>query len=320
MPDSEDSSDSTADAPPTNVTSNGPVEAGYGGHDPDGPDAMELLLATYRVMLADPANLPLLAPMMELIHAKESIMLADPEMVVPVSVGGDEQFGKVVRYEDDQYCVYSETGRAFGCYASETEAAARLAQLESFAEKRLRLADDEALVMWHTGVHRLMNVTEGNRIVHDLVEDELLRRGFDRAVTIPTEDAPVGTIMKQDESRYTLGPVYVPGLDDAHGEFTDADTLQKAVWDWVRKDDRRIFLQHSEKQAGEMVEVLTWPFAVTAEMEAPNQGVTKFQFPSNTPFLGVIWEDWAWDLVKAGELRGYSIGGRARRVEVEFDA
>jgi len=41
-------------------------------------------------------------------------------------------------------------------------------------------------------------------------------------------------------------------------------------------------------------------------------------FPADTPFLGVVWEDWAWDLVKAGELRGYSIGGRARRVEADL--
>ena len=90
--------------------------------------------------------------------------------------------------------------------------------------------------------------------------------------------------------------------------------MQKALWDWVRKGDRRIFIQHSDKVAGEMVEALTWPFPIEADMEVPNQGVTKQVFPADTPFLGVVWEDWAWDLVKAGELRGYSIGGRARRI------
>ena len=125
-------------------------------------------------------------------------------------------------------------------------------------------------------------------------------------------------LAKQAEHRYTLGPVYVPDRADAHQEFTDADTLQKALWDWVRKGDRRIFIQHSDKVAGEMVEALTWPFPIEADMEVPNQGITKQVFPANTPFLGVVWEPWAWDLVKAGELRGYSIGGRARRIEADL--
>ena len=135
---------------------------------------------------------------------------------------------------------------------------------------------------------------------------------------IGTEMGGVLPLAKQAEYRYTLGPVYVPDMEDAHGEFVDPDTLQKALWDWVRKDDRRIFIQHSEKVAGEMVEALTWPFPIEADMEVPNQGITKQVFPADTPFLGVVWEPWAWELVKAGELRGYSIGGRARRVEADL--
>ena len=69
-----------------------------------------------------------------------------------------------------------------------------------------------------------------------------------------------------------------------------------------------------------MVEVLTWPFEIEAPLEVPEQGVSKFTFPANTPFLGVVWEEWAWELVKAGELRGYSIGGRARRIEADLPA
>jgi hypothetical protein len=291
------------------------------GDTAGGPDALTHLLMAWRLMIDDPACAELLGPLMELIHAKQELMTAGPEEVVvlPVSVGGDEEYGKVIRYEDNQYCVYSDTGRAFGCYATEDAANERLAQMESYSDKRLAAASDDRLIRWHQGFHRMTTVTAQDSLAHDLVEDELVRRGFDRALEMLNRDSPRNTIMKQDESRYTLGPAYVPDMTDAHGEFTDPDTLQRALWEWVRKDDRRIFLQHSEKQAGEMVEVLTWPFAISAEMVTPNQGVTKFEFPANTPVLGVIWEDWAWDMVKAGELRGYSIGGRARRVEVEFD-
>ena len=58
--------------------------------------------------------------------------------------------------------------------------------------------------------------------------------------------------------------------------------------------------------------------ALEAELTVPSQGVSKFTFPADTPFLGVVWEDWAWDLVKSGQLRGYSIGGTAKRVEADL--
>ena len=165
-------------------------------------------------------------------------------------------------------------------------------------------------------------------VVHNLIEDELEGRGVAPPYDLGNVEKKldmlnqtmtgITPVIKQDEQRYTLGPVYVPDMEDAHGEFTDAVTLQKALWDWVRKGDRRIFIQHSDKVAGEMVETLTWPFPIEVDLEVPNQGITKQMFPPDTPFLGVVWEEWAWDLVKAGELRGYSIGGRAKRIEADL--
>jgi len=115
-----------------------------------------------------------------------------------------------------------------------------------------------------------------------------------------------------------MGPVYIPGAEDAHGETIDSDELQKSIWEWVRNGDRTIYLQHSDKPAGEMVEIMTMPMQTEMSLMVPGEGVTKYKFPTDTPFMGVIWKDWAWDLVKAGKLRGYSIGGQAQRVEVEL--
>jgi len=44
----------------------------------------------------------------------------------------------------------------------------------------------------------------------------------------------------------------------------------------------------------------------------------KMKFPADTVFLGVVWEPWAWEMVKSGKLRGYSIGGRAERLLVDM--
>jgi len=117
------------------------------------------------------------------------------------------------------------------------------------------------------------------------------------------------------ERMFTLGPMYIPNRMDAHAEWTDPDELQKAVWEYVRKGDRRIRLQHNrDVVAGEFVEVMAWPYPVEVPMVQKSGATTNMTFPANTVFLGVVWEPWAWELVKNDKLRGYSIGGRAERL------
>ena len=137
---------------------------------------------------------------------------------------------------------------------------------------------------------------------------------------LPYEGTPLLNLRKAEERRYTLGPLYMPNTIDAHGEYTDEDELQKAVWEYVRKGDRRIRLQHNrDVVAGEWVEVMTWPYEMTVETAMADGTVEKSEYPANTVFMGVVWKDWAWDLVKAGKVRGYSIGGKAERITVDMD-
>ena len=302
-------------------------------------DAMTLLLMSYRSMLDNPACFALLEPLMEIIHAKQGIMLdamtvgqpvipeSAPRLVpndrygtmtagdaiayfegnVQAAADDEEAIGKVISEQDGEFCVLSEDGsKNFGCYATEEAAQTRLAEVEGYATKHLSPQTTEQLLGLLDRVEAMeMN---GARVVADLIRTEIGKR-HDMAACICKAD---------DERRYTLGPVYIPGTIDAHGDYTDTETLQKALWGWIRKGDRSIRLQHTRKRAGEMVEILTWPFEVTAKMQVPGEEDSDVTFPADTPFMGVVWEDWAWDLVKAGELRGYSIGGRARRVEADF--
>ena len=243
------------------------------------------------------------------------------------SSGTRSMVQRVVQEVGGQFCVISETGRSFGCYAERDQADQRLAQIESFRSTKLVQASLNDLVSWHNKCHEASTVSQALKSLHDLLEDEMEDRGHARPYSITSDekiallvDKSAGIVAKANEQRYTLGPWYVPGVEDAHGEFTDEDTLQKALWDWVRSGDRTIYLQHSDKPAGEMVEIMTVPFAVEADLTVPNQGVTKYQFPANTPFMGVVWEDWSWQLVKEGKLRGYSIGGTARRMSADLPA
>jgi len=230
---------------------------------------------------------------------------------------------KSVVEKDGQFCVVSESsGRSFGCYLNKDLATKRLHQIERFTDKHLTKASDDTLINLHDGCHK-SEVTDDIVTLHDLVEDQLEGRGFSPPYNTGSLEDKLAAVsatvpLIKSEDRFSLAPVYVPWLEDSDGEMIADDDLQKSLWEWVKKGDRTIFLQHSEKAAGEMVELLTWPFEIETSLDVPNQGVTKYAFPANTPFMGVIWEEWAWDLVKSGELRGYSIGGRAQRMEVEI--
>jgi hypothetical protein len=275
-----------------------------------GDDAMTHLMMAYRLMMNHADCEPLLAPLMRIIQKLSDKMVErdeQMEVVEIISGGGYDELEKVIVQRDNEFCVISEDGeRNFGCYDTEDAAKERLAQVESFAEKHLHDMTTEKLVRIMQNLETL-DVPD-SELLKVLVGEEWDRRNaFSTAVCKAT-----------DEDRYTLGPVYIPGWVDAHGDFADDDTLTKALWDWVRKGDRSIRLQHTEKEAGEMVEIMTWPFAIQTEMIVPGEEARSVRFPPNTPFMGVVWKKWAWDLVKNGDLRGYSMGGRARRLEADF--
>lgn len=110
--------------------------------------------------------------------------------------------------------------------------------------------------------------------------------------------------------RFTLGPWYLPDTEDAHGDWTDPDTLQAALWEYVRSGYRTIHLQHSpDIPAGEWVEAMTLPWAMEVPVIDVNGEVAAHVYPAGTVLLGVVWEPWAWELVLTGKITGYSIGG-----------
>jgi hypothetical protein len=55
------------------------------------------------------------------------------------------------------------------------------------------------------------------------------------------------------------------------------------------------------------------PFAIELPVIDVNGVVAAHSYPAGTVLMGVIWEPWAWELVKEGKITGYSIGGSAAR-------
>jgi hypothetical protein len=132
-------------------------------------------------------------------------------------------------------------------------------------------------------------------------------------------DGDITTVFKAEEKRFTLGPWYIPDTKDAHNEWTDSEELQNALWEYVKKGDRRIRLQHNrDVVAGEWLETMTWPYPVTVPVTKADGSGENVTYPTGTVFMGVQWEPWAWELVKKGKLTGYSIGGKAERMLVDL--
>lgn len=165
-----------------------------------------------------------------------------------------------------------------------------------------------------------MDTTEIDQWINGDLSWEDLSEKAQTAIDGEVEDAkPVASMdlvhKSVAEKRFTLGPWYIPNRLDAHNEWTDSDELQAGLWDYVRKGDRGIRLQHNRDiVAGEWVEAMQLPVPVQMQKAANGETV---EYPEGTVFLGVVWKQWAWDLVKNGKIKGFSIGGSSARLPIE---
>jgi hypothetical protein len=141
--------------------------------------------------------------------------------------------------------------------------------------------------------------------------------GEDTAVTNSLMYAVTKSVADQ---QYTFGPMYAPDQKDAHGEFTDADTLQKAVHEYVQacvdKGDNSLNRQHDTETepAGRWVDVVSWPYETTITLKQHDGTQRDVTLPAGTIYMGIQWEDDVWPDVKKGNIAGLSMGGRAMRV------
>jgi hypothetical protein len=158
----------------------------------------------------------------------------------------------------------------------------------------------------------------------DAAWDRELVRALDGA---PVVKGDLSLVMKADLKRhYTFSVVYLATDDaagkpelDAHGEYITKDELFDARLDYVRNASRNIFVQHGMlpgvafKKAGEWVDLVQWPLPVDVDFTLPGQEPVKRHIPADSVWMGVMWEPWAWGPVSEGKIRGFSLGGRARR-------
>lgn len=102
-------------------------------------------------------------------------------------------------------------------------------------------------------------------------------------------------------------------LSDSQGDSIEPDVLREAVHDFM-KGSRTLGVMHFRKadgtpvSGGQIVEMAVF--------------AGDFRPPGMDPSIDALWivakveDDMAWAMVKAGELGGFSIGGKATREEI----
>lgn len=125
----------------------------------------------------------------------------------------------------------------------------------------------------------------------------------------PNFEKPVKVIKSDDEAeRLVYGIVYEPDTIDAHGDFADAKTIEKAAHEFMLKY-RQIDKNHDFiAGVGEVVESYIAP----ADMELNGESVKK-----GTWILTTKADEETWEAVKKGEFQGYSLAGVAETEVIE---
>lgn len=147
----------------------------------------------------------------------------------------------------------------------------------------------------------------------------------DESETMEAMDFDLIVTKAARERQYTFGVMYKatnerrsPELD-AHDEFVTADKLQESQWGYVKTGDRTIYRQHGLtglQILGEWVDIVSWPEEVKATLTLPGEPPRKTTIPANSIWMGILWSNEGWKLVKSGLIRGLSMGGTAKRRQV----
>ena len=110
-----------------------------------------------------------------------------------------------------------------------------------------------------------------------------------------------------EEETKVYGLVYAPDTVDAHGDYTDAETLEKAAHNFMLNYQKMDVQHNMEDGAGKVVESFIAPetFMINGEEIIKGSWV-----------LVSLANEKVWESIKKGEITGYSLYGTA---EVEYE-
>lgn len=135
---------------------------------------------------------------------------------------------------------------------------------------------------------------------------------------LDTSYAACNVIKAAPERRFTLGLAYPAMKPDAsmaadgHRDFVSPEVLEKTAHEWLHKY-RDVNLFHKDGTSGHFTpaESYIWRFP-DWEVPSPVDGKT-YVVKAGDWLLGGYWDEYGWELVKAGLVNGWSPEGTARR-------
>ena len=129
---------------------------------------------------------------------------------------------------------------------------------------------------------------------------EMLKPNFETKVKLVTK--------ADDPQKLVYGVVYEPDVEDVHGDFMDAETIEKAAHGFM-EDYQQIDKQHDfTTNAGKVVESYVAP----VDMTVGETTITKGTWVLVTKATDEMWES-----IQKGEFTGYSLAGTAQVEEVQ---
>lgn len=133
----------------------------------------------------------------------------------------------------------------------------------------------------------------------------------ERPETIESVDFYIPIIKKSDEEKTVTGIALQPDDVDAQGESVSADVIRKAAHKFVEGYNivTRLGLQHNDfKKRFSLLESYLAPIDMKLEKENIKKGAWIITVR--------VKDDDVWKKIKNGEIKGFSIGGKAKVVEV----
>lgn len=142
--------------------------------------------------------------------------------------------------------------------------------------------------------------------------------GKKKRAAVDTDMFALNVVKAQAEKRYTYGLAY-PALKadaaraaDGAIDFASPEVVEAAAWSWMLKS-RDVGLMHDDSLGGghaQVVESHIWRGAPWTTKAADGGEVT---IRPGDWCVGVVWSPEAWEQVKKGAIRGYSMQGVAQR-------
>lgn len=130
-----------------------------------------------------------------------------------------------------------------------------------------------------------------------------------KSASEPTFETTVKLLTKSDDpQKLVYGVVYEPDVEDIHGDFMDAETIEKAAHGFMA-DYQQIDKQHDfTTNAGKVVESYVAP----VDMTIGETIITKGTWVLVTKATDEMWES-----IQKGDFTGYSLAGTAEVEEVK---